>query len=73
MRRLLVEKRPTIMVCGHSHILRVMFDKEIGVLHINPGAAGYYGWQKVRTLVRFNINNGKPSDLEVIELGVAKI
>jgi hypothetical protein len=50
-----------------------MFDKEIGVLHINPGAAGYYGWQKVRTLVRFNINNGKPSDLEVIELGVAKI
>ena len=72
MRRLLIEKRPTIMVCGHSHILRVMFDKEIGVLHINPGAAGYYGWQKTRTLIRFDINDGKPSNLEVIELGVAK-
>jgi hypothetical protein len=72
MRRLLIEKRPTIMVCGHSHILRVMFDKEIGVLHINPGAAGYYGWQKVRTLVRFDITDGKPSNLEVIELGKPK-
>jgi hypothetical protein len=72
MRRLLIEKRPTIMVCGHSHILRVMFDKEIGVLHINPGAAGYHGWQKVRTLVRLDINDGKPSNLEVIELGAAK-
>lgn len=72
MRRLLIEKRPTIMVCGHSHILRVMFDKEIGVLHINPGAAGYHGWQKVRTLVRVDINDGKPSNLEVIELGSVK-
>jgi hypothetical protein len=72
MRRLLIEKRPTIMVCGHSHILRVMFDKEIGVLHINPGAAGYHGGQKVRTLVRLDINDGKPSNLEVIELGAAK-
>jgi putative phosphoesterase len=72
MRRLLIEKRPTIMVCGHSHILRVMYDKEIGVLHINPGAAGYYGWQKVRTLVRFDITDGKPSNLEVIELGKPK-
>jgi hypothetical protein len=49
-----------------------MYDKEIGVLHINPGAAGYYGWQKVRTLVRFDITDGKPSNLEVIELGKPK-
>jgi hypothetical protein len=72
MRRLLIEDRPAIMVCGHSHILRVMYDKEIGVLHINPGAAGYYGWQKVRTLVRFDLNDGTPSNLEVIELGSAR-
>jgi hypothetical protein len=72
MRRLLIERRPRIMVCGHSHILRVMYDKEIGVLHINPGAAGYHGWQKVRTLVRFDIDNGQPSNLEVIELGAPR-
>ena len=70
MRRLLIEKRPRIMVAGHSHILKVMYDKEIGVLHINPGAAGHHGWQQVRTLVRMEIaDGGVPKGLEVIELG----
>lgn len=57
-----------LMVCGHSHILKVMPDRELGLLHINPGAAGIYGWHSKRTLVRLTIDAGRPSDLEVIEL-----
>lgn len=57
-----------LMVSGHSHILRVMYDQRLGLLHINPGAAGRIGWHKKRTLVRFVIDGGDISDLEVIEL-----
>lgn len=57
------------MVTGHSHILKVMWDHELDLLHINPGAAGYHGWQKERTLVRLVLDNGNMRDLEVIELG----
>ncbi|MCM1033987.1 MAG: metallophosphatase family protein [Odoribacter sp.] len=57
-----------LMVDGHSHILRVKYDHELNLLHINPGAAGVHGWQQVRTLVRFTLDNGAPHDLEVIEL-----
>lgn len=69
MRRLLGIRRPTIFVSGHSHLLRVMFDRDLGLLHINPGAAGRQGWQQVRTLVRLDINDGVPSNLEVVEMG----
>ena len=69
VRTALLAERPDIFVAGHSHILRVIFDRSLNVLYINPGAAGNQGWQKVRTLVRFELNDGKPSDLEVIELG----
>ena len=58
----------TLMVAGHSHILKVMNDPTLGLLHINPGAAGPFGWQAVRTLIRLTIEDGTPSDLEVIEL-----
>jgi len=58
-----------LMVDGHSHILKVMYDHKLDMLHINPGAAGYYGWQKERTLVRLKLDSGNISDLEVIELG----
>ena len=61
------------MVCGHSHILKVMPDAELGLLHINPGAAGYHGWQKERTLVRVSLDAGEIRDLEVIELGKIRI
>jgi predicted phosphodiesterase len=61
------------MIAGHSHILKVMFDKELNVLHINPGAAGYHGWQKERTLLRLVIDGDNIRDLEVIELGKVKI
>ena len=72
MKRLLFENRINLMVDGHSHIIKVMWDDELSVLHINPGAAGYHGWQKERTLVRLVIDNGQMKDLEVIELGKVK-
>ncbi len=59
---------PQLFICGHSHILKVIYDKKIGSLHINPGAAGKQGWHKVRTLVRFSISADKIHDLDLIEL-----
>ena len=59
---------PDLFICGHSHILKVMYDKNITCLHLNPGAAGKYGWHKVRTLLRFCISEEKILNLEVIEL-----
>ena len=59
--------RPTIFVCGHSHILRVGYDKRLGVLNINPGAAGCTGFHRVRTAIRLTLENGTPKDLEVWE------
>lgn len=68
--RMLIEKeRPGLFICGHSHILKVQYDNKYKLLHINPGAAGNHGWHKVLTLVRFGIENGRPVNLEVIELG----
>ena len=59
---------PRLFIAGHSHLLKVMYDKTINCLHINPGAAGLYGFHKVRTLVRFVIDGSEIKDLEVIEL-----
>mgnify|MGYP002605320192 CR=1 FL=1 len=69
VRRMLIESRPAVMVAGHSHILKVMYDKELDLLHINPGAAGWHGWQQKRTLLRLDIDSGRLCDLRVIELG----
>jgi putative phosphoesterase len=66
-RRLISENHPAMFICGHSHILKIMYDKQNNLLHINPGAAGNHGWHKVKTLVRFSISEGKVSDLEVVE------
>jgi putative phosphoesterase len=60
---------PKLFISGHSHILKVIYDKKINCLHLNPGAAGKQGWQKVRTLMRFHIEGDKIGGLEVIELG----
>ncbi|MDE5930322.1 MAG: metallophosphatase family protein [Muribaculaceae bacterium] len=73
VRRILAELRPELMVCGHSHILKVQYDHELELLHVNPGAAGYHGWQKERTLMRLVIDGDTMRDLEVIELGKAKM
>lgn len=61
---------PDVFICGHSHILKVMPDKQNGLLHINPGACSHHGFHKIRTIIRFTIENGKISDLEVVELGL---
>ena len=60
---------PKLFISGHSHILKVVYDKTLGCLHINPGAAGISGFHKVRTLVRFTIDGTEIKDLEVIEMG----
>ena len=59
---------PTLFICGHSHILKVMNDKKLGILHMNPGAAGNSGLHKVKTMLRFKIDGNNISDLEVVEL-----
>lgn len=68
MKRLLKDEKITLMVDGHSHLLKIIYDKELGLLHINPGAAGRQGWQKRRTLVRLTIDGDEFRDAEVIEL-----
>lgn len=68
VRQILNTQPPQLFISGHSHILKVKYDPKLHLLHINPGAAGKYGFHKVRTLVRFSIANGNFSDLEVIEL-----
>lgn len=68
IRSILQANPPKLFISGHSHILKVMYDDKLNCLHINPGAAGKYGFHKVRTLVRFNLDKGNISDLEVIEL-----
>ena len=65
----LLTRPPKLFISGHSHILKVKYDRTLGMLHINPGAAGKQGFHKVRTLVRFLIDQGQFKDLEVIELG----
>lgn len=64
----ILTRPPKLFVSGHSHILKVMYDKTLGLLHINPGAAGKYGFHQVRTMVRFVIDSAEFRDLEVIEL-----
>ena len=59
---------PKLFITGHSHILKVMFDKKLKLLHMNPGAVGKYGIHKVRTMLRFEIDNTEIKNLEIIEL-----
>ena len=60
---------PKLFICGHSHILKVQFDKKLGLLHMNPGAAGVHGFHQVRTMLRFEIDGDKVQNLEAIEIG----
>ena len=69
VKKQLIELKPDIFVCGHSHILRVIYDKKLNVLYLNPGAAGKEGFHVVRTALRFTIDTDKVKDMEVIELG----
>jgi hypothetical protein len=60
--------KPQLFISGHSHILKIMYDDKLNRLHMNPGAAGKQGWQKVRTLIRFVIDGKEMKDCQVIEL-----
>jgi len=66
-KELLIHK-PLLFISGHSHILKIMYDDRLNCLHMNPGAAGKQGWQKVRTVIRFVIDGKEIKDCEVIEL-----
>ncbi len=68
IRPLIYRNRPNLFISGHSHILKVQYDQTLGLLHINPGAAGLQGWHKVRTLVRFSVEKDTFKDLEVVEI-----
>lgn len=69
VKKLIQEEKPQLYVCGHSHILKVIPDRKNNLLHMNPGACGIQGFHKVRTLLRFELNQGKIENLEAIELG----
>ena len=60
--------KPQLFISGHSHILKIMYDEKLNCLHMNPGAAGKHGWQKVRTIIRFAIDGKDIKNCEVIEL-----
>ena len=61
--------QPGLFVCGHSHILKVMRDPALGLLHMNPGACGHHGWHLMRTALRFTVSGGRISEVEAIQLG----
>lgn len=67
-RRMIEVARPSVFVCGHSHILKVQFDQHYNMLYINPGACGLQGWQTVRTALRFGIEAGEVRDMEVLNI-----
>lgn len=70
VKKVLIANPPDIFICGHSHILRVMTDPKLNnMLYINPGAAGKSGFHHIRTIVRFQIDAGKISNMQVVELG----
>ncbi len=66
----IVRNKSKLFVSGHSHILKIMYDEKLQCLHMNPGAAGKQGWQKVRTLIRFIIDGDAMKNCEVVELGL---
>lgn len=65
---ILNERRPDLFICGHSHILKVIFDKNLNLLHVNPGAAGQSGFHKQITMVRFCIDGKTFKDMEIFEI-----
>lgn len=68
IRKDIVFNPPKLFISGHSHILKVIYDKKLSLLHVNPGAAGYAGFHKVLTAVRFVIDGENIKDLEVWEM-----
>ncbi len=69
VKQLLREKKPDLFISGHSHILKVQKDQDLGILHMNPGAAGRSGFHAIRTMIRFEIIDSTIKNIQVIELG----
>jgi putative phosphoesterase len=69
IRTMLATEKPGLFICGHSHILKVMYDKHYQLVHMNPGAAGKHGFHQKKTLIRFSIAEGRIISPEVIEIG----
>jgi len=69
VREMMETNPPKLFICGHSHILKVMYDKRYDLLHINPGACGNYGFHQIKTMIRFHLDKGEIKNMEVIELG----
>ncbi|WP_340203085.1 YfcE family phosphodiesterase [Ascidiimonas sp. W6] len=72
IKTLLEKHKPSLYICGHSHILKVIYDKKLHLLHMNPGAAGKHGFHQVRTMLRFHIDKSDIKNLEIIELETRK-
>jgi len=68
VRQLIGEEKPLLFVCGHSHILKVKYDEKLGLLHVNPGAAGKSGIHKSITAIRMVIEGNNMRDLEVLDI-----
>lgn len=64
----LKQNPPKLFISGHSHILKVMYDKKYDLLHMNPGAAGLSGFHNLRTALRFKVNKKNITDLEILEI-----
>lgn len=69
LKQALADSQAKLFICGHSHILKIIYDDKLQCLHINPGAAGRQGWHQVRTIVTFAIDGKNILDCKVIELG----
>jgi putative phosphoesterase len=69
VRQSIYDNPPDLFICGHSHIAKVIYDKKAGLLYVNPGAAGYNGFHKFMTVIRFQIDGSNIHDMELIELG----
>ncbi len=69
-KEIILKEKPNLFISGHSHILKVMPDHKLNLLHMNPGAAGRHGFHKIRTLILFDIINGKIENLRAVELGL---
>ena len=68
-KKIIEAEKPGLFICGHSHILKVMYDDKHKLLHMNPGACGVHGFHKVKTMLRFAVEGKEIKNLEVIELG----
>ena len=69
VKQLLLEHQPDLYICGHSHVCKVLKDKALNVIHMNPGACGHEGFHQFRTMLLFECNEGKVENLKLVELG----